>query len=230
MVLKVTNITYIPIPFRKRGEADGESPSQSPMKFVEDESLPGEPPKRRRPTAPVVRRHKAAKRSSAVDAAPIQDENLLREVTDSTVNAVKALLAATKQERTKRGKYVKYTNEMKDEIAEYAIKNGHVEAAKVYGEKLGCVISESTIRNFVRAYNQCAPMLKEEVGRHAYQYGIESCLKAFEGKLGVEINRKIVRRYKQVNSSEKILRIMFRCVLLYDHVSVSSISWTRILG
>jgi hypothetical protein len=33
---------------------------------------------------------------------------------------VKALLAATKDERSKRGKYFKYSQELKEEIAAYA--------------------------------------------------------------------------------------------------------------
>jgi hypothetical protein len=37
------------------------------------------------------------------------------------VSAVKALLAATKDERTKRGKYFKYSQELRDEIAVFAL-------------------------------------------------------------------------------------------------------------
>jgi hypothetical protein len=37
------------------------------------------------------------------------------------VSAVKALLAATKDERSKRGKYFKYSPELREEIAAYAM-------------------------------------------------------------------------------------------------------------
>ena len=45
----------------------------------------------------------------------------LREVTDSTIVAVRSLLADTKDERTRRGKYVKYSAELRDEIAQFAL-------------------------------------------------------------------------------------------------------------
>jgi hypothetical protein len=108
----------------------------------------------------------------------INDPDKLRQVTNSTVNAVKTLLAATKDERTKRGKYVKYTSDLRDEIAEYAQKYGTFEASKHYSTTLGNPVAETTIRNFVKAYQLFSHDLKEQIGRHAYQFGLDACLKA----------------------------------------------------
>ena len=42
------------------------------------------------------------------------------------MSAVKALLAATKDDRLKRGKYFKYSKELKEEIAAYAMVSASV--------------------------------------------------------------------------------------------------------
>ena len=58
------------------------------------------------------------------EPADLDEKEKMKEVTETTVSAVKALLMATKDERTKRGKYIKYSLQLREEIAQYAVKHG----------------------------------------------------------------------------------------------------------
>ena len=85
--------------------------------------------------------------ANVVDDEEINEEfsnpEKLKEVTASTIVAVRSLLADTKDERTRRGKYVRYSAELRDEIAQFALENGSLEAANRYTEILGTSVSES---------------------------------------------------------------------------------------
>ena len=85
--------------------------------------------------------------ATVVDEEEINEEfsnpEKLKEVTASTIVAVRSLLADTKDERTRRGKYVRYSAELRDEIAQFALENGSLEAANRYTEILGTSVSES---------------------------------------------------------------------------------------
>ena len=89
----------------------------------------------------------AAAATNVVDDEEINEEfsnpEKLKEVTASTIVAVRSLLADTKDERTRRGKYVRYSAELRDEIAQFALENGSLEAASRYTEILGTSVSES---------------------------------------------------------------------------------------
>ena len=60
---------------------------------------------------------------------------------ETTINAVKILMSETKDERGKRGKYFKYSPELREQIAEYAQKHGSLEAANHFSNLLGSVIT-----------------------------------------------------------------------------------------
>lgn len=111
--------------------------------------------------------------------------------------AVKALLNATKDERSKRGKYIKYTPELRDEIAQYALTHGNHEATIHWSHRLGGTVSESTIRNFIKTYKNFTIEVKEEIGKFAFQYGIDEASKHFSEKLGYEVRKGLVRKFKK---------------------------------
>ena len=117
--------------------------------------------------------------------------------TQSAITAVQTLMSETKDERGKRGKYFKYSPELKEEIADYAQKYGSLEAAEHYSSKLGTPVSESTIRNFVQTRLRFTAESKEEIGQYAYQFGIEACLKMYAAKIPV-LNRPMVKRFKSL--------------------------------
>ncbi len=65
---------------------------------------------------------------------------------------------------------------------------------------MGNPLSESTIRNFVKASQLYSQAFKEEIGQHAYQFGLESCLKLYQSKIppGIELKRSMIKRFKDV--------------------------------
>ena len=50
-------------------------------------------------------------------------------------------MSETKDERGKRGKYFKYSPELREQIAEYAQKHGSLEAANHFSNLLGSMIT-----------------------------------------------------------------------------------------
>ena len=125
-----------------------------------------------------------------------KDENR-NQLTQNTVMAVKALLNATKDERSKRGKYIKYTPDLRDEIALYALTHGNHEATVHWSHRLGGTVSESTIRNFIKTYKKFTLEVKEEIGKFAFQYGIDEASKHYSEKLGYEVRKGLVRKFKK---------------------------------
>ena len=81
---------------------------------------------------------------------PLHVDNIVKE---TAIENVKALLKATKGDRRKRGKYIKYNQNLKHEIALFADKHGASKTAKLYSEKLNFEVSESTVRNFMKAFS-----------------------------------------------------------------------------
>lgn len=71
--------------------------------------------------------------------------------TSTTVAAVKALIAQTKEarkckeERHKRGEYHRYTPEDREAIAVHAIRHGTRNAARTFSASLGNISFQSTI-------------------------------------------------------------------------------------
>ena len=101
-----------------------------------------------------------------------QEEDKKKEVSEHAAEAVRVLLKATREERQRRGKYLSYSPELRDEIAEYAIAHGQAQAAQVYTEKLNFVVAESSVRNFVKVFNKF-PQLRLEIGNYAEEHGLE---------------------------------------------------------
>lgn len=120
--------------------------------------------------------------------------------TEVTIGAVKSLMTETKDERCKRGKYFKYSTELREQIAQYAQEHGSLEASHHFSRLLGNPLSESTIRNFVKAAHMFSQSLKDEIGKHAYQFGIEASLKLYQSKMpkGVDLRRPMIRRLKEM--------------------------------
>ena len=131
-----------------------------------------------------------------------------KQVTHQTVAAVRNLLVATKEERSKRGKYFKYSPELRDEIAEYAIQHSLNEACKYWSEKLRCNVSESSVRNFIKNYKSFSSEVKEEIGKHALLHGVDRAVEAYTDKLGCEVRKGLVKKFKkgylkQINTSDE---------------------------
>ncbi len=146
----------------------------------------------------------SAKQPSSI----IEDPTKLKIVTDS----VRLLLGETKEERGKRGKYIKINPQLRDEIADYALTTGNMAAANHYSKLLGHPVAESTVRNFVKAADRhFNPALKLEIGRHAYQFGYEACAKMYANKVpaGVTLDKftlhKLLRLFLSKNPDLPIL-------------------------
>ena len=125
------------------------------------------------------------------------DEGYKQEVSESAARAVQVLLKATREERQKRGKYLRYSPELRDEIAEFAVQHGQAAAAQHYSDRLNMVVAESSVRNFVRVFQRFPQQLRYEIGQHASQHGLESTAKFYSGRLGQEVSRGMVRRFRK---------------------------------
>ncbi|KAG7174196.1 hypothetical protein Hamer_G003099 [Homarus americanus] len=170
---------------RKRGTMDGEEPLRPILQEKKPQPRKLLARKRRRPFG----------RDQQKECVP-NDESR-QQLTHNTVVAVKALLNATKEERSKRGKYIKYTPELRDEIAQYALANGNHEATVYWSHRLGGTVSESTIRNFIKTYKSYTPEVKEEIGKFAFHYGIDGASRHFSEKLGHEVRKGLIRKFKK---------------------------------
>lgn len=184
---------------RRRGTLDGEEPLRPVLQEKKPQPRKILTRKRRRPFGRGPERLLTLASSDwsdqQKDSVP-HDENR-QQLTRNTVVAVKALLNATKEERSKRGKYIKYTPELRDEIAQYALTHGNHEATVYWSHRLGGTVSESTIRNFIKTYKSYTPEVKEEIGKFAFQYGVEGASRHFSEKLGHEVRKGIVRKFKK---------------------------------
>jgi hypothetical protein len=110
--------------------------------------------------------------------------------------AVQALLQAPRQERLKRGKYLRYSPELRDEIAEFAVRHGQAAAAQHFTRRLTSLVSESSVRNFVRLHQTFSHQLRHEIGRAAAAGGLEATAAAYTARLGRPVSRSIVRRFR----------------------------------
>ncbi|KAK3890716.1 hypothetical protein Pcinc_005351 [Petrolisthes cinctipes] len=184
---------------RKRGTMDGEEPLRPILQEKKSQPRKIITRKRRRPFGRGPERLLTLASSDWSDqqkeSVP-NDENR-QQLTQSTVLAVKALLNATKEERSKRGKYIKYSPELRDEIAQYALTHGNHEATVYWSHRLGGTVSESTIRNFIKTYKSYTPEVKEEIGKFAFQYGIDHACRHFTEKLGHEVRKGLIRKFKK---------------------------------
>lgn len=120
------------------------------------------------------------------------------ELQANTVAAVRKLLASTKEERRRRGRYHKYSAELQDEMARYAMEHGNLETVRHFSQRMGTTVSESTVRNIVKLYRAFTPGLKEEIGRFAARCGVEMACSHFTERLGQEVRRGLVRKFKKL--------------------------------
>ncbi|XP_069950237.1 uncharacterized protein [Cherax quadricarinatus] len=184
---------------RKRGTMDGEEPLRPILQEKKPQPRKLLSRKRRRPFGRGPERLLTLASSDWSDQQKesVPNDESRQQLTHDTVAAVKALLNATKEERSKRGKYIKYTPELRDEIAQYALAHGNHEATVYWSHRLGGTVSESTIRNFIKTYKSYTPEVKEEIGKFAFQYGIDGASSHFSDKLGHEVRKGLIRKFKK---------------------------------
>ena len=147
------------------------------------------------------RRNKVGKNGAGKIDEDFDDPEEVNEVAESAVSIMKELLEATKEARSKRGKYAKFSLELQDEIAAFAIRHGVAPTLAYYSRRFEHnTLTEGSIRNFVRAHRRFPPSLKENVGKVAYQYGSEKALQIFRKKrsdLGDGLNAVVVRKFRR---------------------------------
>ena len=168
---------------RLRGQREGEAPLKKITEEEEDaakEETSPSPSKKNLVRKVGQGRNRLQKRKRLAKLAekwPADDndldEDVKQEVTEHAAEAVRVLLKATREERQRRGKYLRYSPELRDEIAEYAITHGQAQAAHVYSEKLNFVVAESSVRNFVKVLQNFPPQLRLEIGNYAGEHGLE---------------------------------------------------------
>jgi len=120
------------------------------------------------------------------------------ELQASTVAAVRKLMATTKEERRRRGKYHKYPAELQEEMALHAMEHGNLATVRFFSQHMGTVVSESTVRNIVKLYRAFTPGLKEEIGRFAVDCGVDMACSHFSQQLGQEVRRGLVCKFKKL--------------------------------
>ncbi|CAG0917988.1 unnamed protein product [Notodromas monacha] len=115
--------------------------------------------------------------------------------------------------RKKRGKYRKYSMELKREIGRYAQTHGKQSAIEHFSSELGFTLSESTVRHFVRQCgNPTSPPpglirrkarlaysreFRAQVGEFASEYGNSKARDHFETNLGVRVPESTIRDMKK---------------------------------
>ncbi|KAG0728467.1 Cytosolic Fe-S cluster assembly factor NUBP2 [Chionoecetes opilio] len=184
---------------RKRGTMDGEEPLRPILQEKKSQPRKIMARKRRRPFGRGPERLLTLASCDWSDQSKecVPNDETRHTLTHNTVMAVKALLNATKDERSKRGKYIKYTQELRDDIAQYALSHGNHEATVHWSHRLGGTVSESTIRNFIKTYKKFTIEVKEEIGKFAFQYGLDEASKHYSDKLGYEVRKGLVRKFKK---------------------------------
>ncbi|XP_043198607.1 uncharacterized protein LOC122368585 [Amphibalanus amphitrite] len=186
---------------KKRGVLDGELPLR-PVAIERKLLKRAVKRKQRRPMRPGGTKisHRQPRPGWTAEPPPgNEDDQERQQLTSNTVHAVRALIEATREERSRRGKYIKYSEELRDEIAEYALKHGQQEAAHYYSQCLGGQVSISSIRNFIKAYRVFTPEVKDEIGRFAIEYGPEEATAYFSNKLGKDLKVGVVKKYMKAS-------------------------------
>jgi hypothetical protein len=95
-------------------------------------------------------RKRKRKKKPAIEKE-FKDPSEVKDVAESTISAMKKLLVETREARSKRGKYAKFSPELQDEIAEHALRHGVAATVAYYGERFEHnTLTTSSVRNFVR--------------------------------------------------------------------------------
>ncbi|XP_059475460.1 uncharacterized protein LOC132196677 [Neocloeon triangulifer] len=88
-------------------------------------------------------------------------EEMCADLDEQAVQAVQSHLAATKEQRSKRGSYQHLTMDMKRAITMYAGTHGSLKTAQHFSDKLGINVSASTIRCITKHFKEiCAKVDK----------------------------------------------------------------------
>lgn len=183
---------------KKLGVRDGEEPLR-PVAIERKLLKRAVRRKQRRPARPQNRVSHRQPRPGWIDESlQVESPAERQALTTNTVSAVKQLIEATREERSRRGKYIKYSEELKDEIAEYALRRSHTEAAEYYSQCLGGTVSQSSIRNFIKAYRIFSPEVKDEIGRFGLEFGAEEATIHFSAKLSRDLKVGVVKKYMKM--------------------------------
>lgn len=151
------------------------------------------------PSARIAKLSKTPLVTRSITRNAQSDASEVNQVAENTLRAVKALLAATKTERKKRGKYTKFDLEMRDEIAQYALDHGVESACQEYSARFEFAIHASSVRNYIKALETFTPELREQIGRFVYQYGFDRCLNEYnQTRPDLNLNRSLMRQFKRV--------------------------------
>ncbi|XP_046386951.1 uncharacterized protein LOC124156440 isoform X2 [Ischnura elegans] len=160
--------------------------------------------------------------SAKVSCEGIPRDGQRANFTARTVASVRESLEAKRSKRILRGNYQRYSPELREEIAKYALCHGVSQTMKHFSSTLGGKpISESTVRNFVRSY--CSPAknhlasclrskaLGEEIGRFSACAGTEAAIRYYSSRLGVELKRGTVSQLRRTyiekhNSSDAVCK------------------------
>ena len=185
---------------RLRGQREGEAARRldESVEAEEDQVVEEGSRKRRLGRADRLRQQKKKRlaRLASVWQQPETRDLETEEVVGQAAAAVQALLHATREERLKRGKYLRYSPQLRDEIAEFAIQHGHAAAAQHFTRRLSSLVSESSVRNFVTLYQNFSHQLRHEIGRVASERGLEATAAHYTARLGRPVSRSLVRRFR----------------------------------
>ena len=187
---------------RLRGQREGEAArrlDQVEAEAEEDQVVEEGSRKRRLGRADRLRQQKKkrlARLASVWQHSSQAGDLVAEEVVGQAAAAVQALLHATREERLKRGKYLRYSPQLRDEIAEFAIEHGHAAAAQHFTRRLSSLVSESSVRNFVTLYQNFSHQLRHEIGRVASERGLEVTAAHYTARLGRPVSRSLVRRFR----------------------------------
>merc|ERR1712106_978808 len=123
-------------------------------------------------------------------------------------------LRATREERLKRGKYLRYTPELRYEIGTYASEYGLEATSKYFSVKVGQEVTKGLVRRFRKQYGGprknnkrrlvgksgkiYSQALREEIGRYASQHRVEATIQVYSDKLLVAVKPSTVRKFRQL--------------------------------
>lgn len=119
----------------------------------------------------------------------------------STVSRVRALLASARCQAhaavtRRRGKYTRYGDAMRHEIAAYAVRHGCRRACQHFSRVLGGrSVATSSVRNFVRSHRLLTQQLRMEIGQYALQHGVQQAALLYGQQLQSTLKLGVVRRY-----------------------------------
>ena len=146
-------------------------------------------------------RHEISQCNERLAIGRYKEEGTDYSTKETAVQNVKALIAATKGDRRKRGKYIKYSQELRNEITAFSVEHGASKTAKTFTRKLGFYVSESTVRNFIKSSvkkDRYGLELNDEIGHYAHEFGIPNCIDKYK-KVFLERGNKKLKEERTSN-------------------------------